>query len=50
MPKLCEDSADWHGLLTIMESGANFGFSGRRHHVVENHGEGEDRALERGFD
>ena len=50
VPEFCEDSADWHGLLTIMEGGANFGFSGGRHHVVENLGDGEDRVVERGVD
>ena len=35
VPKFCEGSAYWHGLLTIMKSGADFGFSGRRHHVVD---------------
>ena len=49
MPELCEGSADQHGLLTIMEGGADFGFSGRRHHIVENLGDGEYRAAEREF-
>ena len=31
-----------------MEGGAGFGFSGGRHHVVENLGDGEDRFVERG--
>ena len=48
VPKFCEGSADWHGLLTIMEDGADFGFSGGRHHVVDNIEDGEDRAVERG--
>ena len=31
-----------------MEGGADFGFSGGRHHVVENLEDGVDRAVERG--
>ena len=31
-----------------MEGGANFGFSGERHHIVKNLGDSEDRAIERG--
>ena len=46
--ELSEVSADRHGLLNNMESGTNFGFSGGRHHVVENHGDGVDRAVDRG--
>ena len=46
--EFCEGSADRHGLFTIMESGADSGFSGGRHHVVENIGYGVDRAVERG--
>ena len=45
--KFCEGSAYWHGLLTIMEVGANFGFSSGRHHVVENLEYGVDRFVER---
>ena len=46
--EFCEGSAYWHGLLTIMEGGANFGFIGGRHHVVKNLGDGVDRAVEKG--
>ena len=48
MPEFCEGSAYRIGLLTIMDGGTNFGFSGGRHHVVENIGDGVDRAVERG--
>ena len=48
VPEFCGGSADRNGLLTIMESGADFGFSGGRHHIVENFGDGVDRAVERG--
>ena len=48
MPKFCEGSAYQHGLLTIMEGGADFGFIGGRHHVMKNLGNGVDRAVERG--
>ena len=48
VPKFCEGSADWHGLLTNIEGGADFGFSGGRHPIVKNLGDGEDRAVERG--
>ena len=48
VPEFCEGSAYQHGLLTIMEGGADFGFSGGRHHIVENLGDGLDRAVERG--
>ena len=48
VPELCEGIAYWNGLLTIMEGGAYFSFSGRRHHVLENLGEDVDRAVERG--
>ena len=34
VPDFCEVSAYRTGLLTIMEGGANFCFSGRRHHVI----------------
>ena len=30
-----EGSAYWHGLLAILKSSTDFGFSGRRHHAVE---------------
>ena len=48
IPEFCEDSEDWHILLNIMGGGAVFGFSGRRHHVVENIGDGVYRAVKRG--
>ena len=48
VPELCEGSAYRQGLLTIMEGGADFGFIGGHHHVVENLGDGVDRAVERG--
>ena len=48
VPELCEGCAYRHSFLTIMEGGADFGFSSQRHHVVENIGDGVDRAVERG--
>ena len=48
MPKFCEVSAYWHGILTIMVGGTNFGFSGGHHYVVENIGDGVGRSAERG--
>ena len=48
MPKFLEGSAYRHGLLAIVKSGTNFGFSGGRHHVVEDLGDGIDRAVKRG--
>ena len=47
MPDFCEGSAYWNGLLTIVEGGADFGFSGGRHHIVEDLGDGVDRDVER---
>ena len=47
MPDFLEGSAYWNGLLAIAKSGTDFGFSGRRHHVVEDLGEGMDRAINR---
>ena len=44
MPEFLEGSAYWHGLLVIVIGGTDFGFSGGRHHVVEDLGEGIDRA------
>ena len=44
VPKLLKGSAYWHGLLPIMKGGTNFRFSGGRHHVVEDLGEGMDWA------
>ena len=46
--EFCESSAYRHSLLTIMEGGADFGFSGGCHHVAENFGDDVDRAVERG--
>ena len=48
VPKFCKVGAYRNGFLTIMEGGAHFGFSGRRHQVVENLGDSVDRAAERG--
>ena len=47
MTGFCEGSAYRQGLLTIMEGGADFGFSSRRHHVVENLRDSVERAVER---
>ena len=47
VPEFCELSAYRHGLLTIIEGGANFDFSGGHHHVVDNLGDGVDRAIEK---
>ena len=43
-----EGSAYRHGLLVIVKSGTDFGFSGGRHHIVEDIGDGMDRAVKRG--
>ena len=40
VPEFLEGSAYRHGLLDIVKSGTNFGFSGGRHHVVEDLGDG----------
>ena len=48
VPEFLEGSAYWHVLLAIVKSGPNFGFSGRRHHVVEDLGDSMDRAVQRG--
>ena len=48
MPQFLEGSAYRHGLLDIVKSGTNFGFSSGRHHVAENFGDDVDRAVERG--
>ena len=48
MPDFLEGSAYCHGLSTIMECGTNFGFSSGRQRVVENLGDGVDRAVDRG--
>ena len=38
-----------HDLLAIVKSGTDFGFSGGRHHVVEDLRDGIDRVIKRGF-
>ena len=48
MPEFLEGSAYRHGLLAIVKSGTDFGFSGGRHRVVEDLGDGMDRAVKRG--
>ena len=48
VPEFLEGSAYQNGLLAIVKGGTNFGFSGRRHHVVEDLGDGMDKAVERG--
>ena len=48
VPNFLEGSAYRHGLLAIVKIGTNFGFSGRRHHVVEDLGEGMDMDVVRG--
>ena len=48
MPEFLEGSAYRHGLLTIVKSGTNFGFSGGRHHIVKDLGDGMDRAVKSG--
>ena len=46
--KFLEGSVYRHGLLAIVKSGTDFGFSGGRHHVVEDLGDGIDRSVKRG--
>ena len=48
MPNFLESSAYWHGLLAVVKIGIDFGFSGGRHHIVEDLGDGMDRAVKRG--
>ena len=48
MTEFLEGSAYWHGLLAIVKSGTDFGFSGGRHHVMEDLRDGMDRAVKRG--
>ena len=48
VPKFLEGSTYRHGLLDIVKSVTNFGFSGGRHHVVEDLGDGMDRSVKRG--
>ena len=47
MPEFLEGSAYRHGLLDIVKCGTDFGFSGGRHHVVEDLGDCMDKAVER---
>ena len=47
MPEFLEGSAYWHGLLGVVKSGTDFGFSGGCHHIVEDLGDGMDRAVKR---
>ena len=49
VPKFLEGSAYRHGLLAIVKSGTNFGFSGGRHHVVEDLGDVMDMDIKRGI-
>ena len=49
VPEFLEGSAYRHGLLAIVKSGTDFGFSGGFHHVVEDLGDGMDRAVKRGL-
>ena len=49
MPEFLEGSAYRHGLLAIVKSGTDFGFSGGRHHIVEDLVDGMDRVAKRGF-
>ena len=48
MPKFLEGSAYRHGLLDVVKSGTDFRFSGGRHHVVKDLGDGIYRAVKRG--
>ena len=48
MPRFLEGSAYRNGLLAIVKSGTNFGFSSGRHHIVEDLGDGMNRAVKRG--
>ena len=48
MTEFLEGSAYGHDLLVIVKSGTDFGFSGGRHHAVEDLGDGMDRAVKRG--
>ena len=44
MPEFLEGSAYWYDLLAIVKSGTDFGFSGGRHQVVKDLGDGMYRA------
>ena len=48
VPEFLEDSAYRHDLLAIVKSGIGFGFSGGRHYVVEDLGDGMDRDIKGG--
>ena len=48
VPELLEGSAYRQGLLAVVKSCTNFRFSGRRHHVVKDLGDGMYRAVKRG--
>ena len=48
VPQFLEGNAYRHGLLVIVKSGTTLGFSSGRHHVVEDLGDGMDRAVKRG--
>ena len=48
VPEFLEGSAYRHGLLVIVKVGTDFGFSGGRHHVVDDLRYNMDRASERG--
>ena len=49
MPEFLEGSAYRNGLLAIVKSGTDFGFSIGLHHVVEDLVDGMDMAVKRGF-
>ena len=48
-PSSCRVVLIGHGLLAIVKSGTDFGFSGGRHHVLGDLGDCMDRAVERRF-
>ena len=47
VPEFLEIRLYQHGLLAIVKSGTDFGFSGGRHHVVDDLGDCMDRAVKR---
>ena len=49
MPEFLEGSAYRHSLLAVVKSGTDFGFSGGSYQVVEDLGDGMNRAVNRGF-